>query len=211
MIDGKHMDVASPAFVRQFGTTLRAHRRARRVPLRWLAARSGRRFSARDLADAEAGALVLDPDSIAELTTLYGVDPEAVLPANRRGVTIREGLISAGGVTVPFEPGHAGSLVTAYFRLARTLRAVDDDVPVPLRRDDVAAIAGYVNEEIMRGAIADDHLTQSLRLVVAMAEGDRRVRIAALRSAAESIGLVDEDDRPVPVHGADGATGPGRR
>ncbi|MEX0846926.1 MAG: hypothetical protein WD023_04030 [Ilumatobacteraceae bacterium] len=192
MIDGKHMEVASPVFVRQFASRLRAERRRARRPLFWLASRSAGRFTTNELRDAEAGMLPLDAARVGDLAGLYRIDLATVLPATRRGLTIRPGLLTAGGVTVPFDPDDAGSLVAAYFRLTRTLRALDDDAPLQLRRSDVVAIAGYLDEH---STPTDAGLQHALTHVLAVAEGDRVVMVASLRAGAASIGLVDEARR----------------
>ena len=195
MINGKHMEVASPVFVRQFGLRLRDQRRRDRRPLVWVSSRSRGRFTTKELRDAEVGLLPLDAARVGELAELYRIDLTSVLPTTRQGLTIRPGLVTAGGVTVPFDADDGGSLVAAYFRLTRTLRAVDDDdAPVRLRRADVAAVAGYLGEHI---APDDASLRQSLDQVLAMAEGDRLVMVASLKAGAASIGLVDETSSPV--------------
>lgn len=188
MIDGKHMEVASPVFVREFASRLRDARRRTRRPTFWLASRSGGRFTAKELRDAEAGMLPLDAARVGDLADLYRIDLSSVLPTTRRGLTIRPGLLTAGGVTVPFDDGDTGSLVAAYFRLTRTLRAVEDGEPVRLRRSDVAAIASYLGEQ---ASTDDERLQQSLQDVLAMAEGDRLVMVASLKAGAASIGLID--------------------
>jgi len=194
MINGKHMEVASPVFVRQFAARLRDERRRSHRPLVWVSSRSRGRFTTNELRDAEVGLLPLDAARVGELAELYRIDLATVLPTTRQGLTIRPGLVTAGGVTVPFDADDGGSLVAAYFRLTRTLRAVDDDAPVRLRRADVAAVAGYLGERI---APDDANLLQSLEQVLAMAEGDRLVMVASLKAGAVSIGLVDETDKPV--------------
>lgn len=196
MINGKHMEVASPVFVREFGSRLRDQRRRARRPLFWVSSRSRGRFTTKELRDAEVGLLPLDASRVGELAELYRIDLAAVLPTARQGLTIRPGLVTAGGVTVPFDADDSGSLVAAYFRLTRTLRALDDDddAPVRLRRTDVAAVAGYLCERIHPD---DADLQRSLGQVLAMAEGERVVMVASSKAGAASIGLVDETTRPV--------------
>lgn len=194
MINGKHMEVASPVFVRQFGLRLRDQRRRARRPLFWVSSRSRGRFTTKELRDAEVGLLPLDAARVGELAELYRIDLASVLPTTRQGLTIRPGLVTAGGVTVPFDADDGGSLVAAYFRLTRTLRAVDDDAPVRLRRADVAAVAGYLGEHI---APDDASLQRSLDQVLAMAEGERLVMVTSLKAGAASIGLIDGTSRPV--------------
>lgn len=190
MIDGSELEAASATFARRFGERLREARRSAHRPLWWQARRTGGRFNVRDLADAEVGLLALDPETVDELAQAYRIDLGTVLPATRRGLTIGDGVVSAGGVTVPYTPGDPAALVRAYFRLTRTLRAVEDDAKVRLRRDDVQRIAQYVEEHMPRADVAD----ASLRSVLDVVEGDRRVMVAAVRAGAECIGLLDDDE-----------------
>jgi hypothetical protein len=194
MINGKHMEVASPVFVRQFAARLRDERRRSHRPLFWMSSRSRGRFTTNELRDAEVGLLPLDAARVGELAELYRIDLATVLPTTRQGLTIRPGLVTAGGVTVPFDADDGGSLVAAYFRLTRTLRAIDDDAPVHLRRADVAAVAGYLCERINPG---DADLQRSLGQVLAMAEVERLVMVASSKAGTASIGLVDETGKPV--------------
>jgi hypothetical protein len=194
MINGKHMEVASPVFVRQFAERLRDQRRRLRRPLFWMSSRSRGRFTAKELRDAEVGLLPLDAARVSELAELYRIDLATVLPTTRQGLTIRPGLVAAGGVTVPFDAADGGSLVAAYFRLTRTLRALDDDAPVHLRRTDVAAVASYLCERINP---ADADLQRSLGQVLAMAESERLVMVASSKAGAASIGLVGETSKTV--------------
>jgi hypothetical protein len=194
MINGKHMEVASPVFVRQFAARLRDERRRSHRPLFWMSSRSRGRFTTNELRDAEVGLLPLDAARVGELAELYRIDLATVLPTTRQGLTIRPGLVTAGGVTVPFDADDGGSLVAAYFRLTRTLRAIDDDAPVHLRRADVAAVAGYLCERINPG---DADLQRSLGQVLAIAEVERLVMVASSKAGTASIGLVDETGKPV--------------
>ena len=194
MINGKHMEVASPVFVRQFAARLRDERRRSHRPLFWMSSRSRGRFTTNELRDAEVGLLPLDAARVGELAELYRIDLATVLPTTRQGLTIRPGLVTAGGVTVPFDADDGGSLVAAYFRLTRTLRAIDDDAPVHLRRAVVAAVAGYLCERINPG---DADLQRSLGQVLAIAEVERLVMVASSKAGTASIELVDETGKPV--------------
>jgi hypothetical protein len=159
-----------------------------------MSSRSRGRFTTNELRDAEVGLLPLDAARVGELAELYRIDLATVLPTTRQGLTIRPGLVTAGGVTVPFDADDGGSLVAAYFRLTRTLRAIDDDAPVHLRRADVAAVAGYLCERINPG---DTDLQRSLGQVLAIAEVERLVMVASSKAGTASIGLVDETGKPV--------------
>ena len=191
MIDGTRIEVASPAFVRHLAARLVTERRRFRRPLWLLATRSKGRFTARDLSDAEAGLLPLGPDVVTSLAALYGVDVADVLPTTRRGLDIRPGLISAGGVTKSFTEGDSASLVNAYFLLTRTLRAIDDEAALPLRRDDVAQIADYQSRTNAPSKYFDK--------VLEMANLQGRVIVGSLIAGAATLNLAGVTDHSVPA------------
>jgi hypothetical protein len=186
MIDRSDIRTPSPHFVRKLSAALVTARRRRRSP-RWLMARrSNGQFSRLDLRNAETGRLPLQADTVAELTRLYGIDPSTVLPIGRTGLDITSnGLISSGGVTVPFAPDDGASLVTAYVGLTRTLRQLDDTEPMPLRRDDVQAIATFLDHSGMPSTYLEAVLAASL--------AERRVMAGSLIAGAASIGLTEVD------------------
>lgn len=191
MIDGTHVETVSPQFVRHLAGRLVTARRSTRRPLWLLARRSRGRFSARDLRDAESGALTLDAETVSDLAALYGLDLGSVLPDTRGGLEIRpSGLISAGGVTMSFEPGDPASLVDAYFRLTRALRSADDETTIPLRRDDVQAIAHFLQHT--------GSPSRYLESVLAVSIAERRVLVGSLVAGAASIGLAGLTEQSSP-------------
>ncbi len=184
MIDGRHISSPSPLFVRQVGARLKQARRVTRRPLWHLARASRGAFSASMLRDAEAGLLPLDAGTVADLAALYGVDVTVFLPSREEGLQIDpEGCISAGGRSVPFEPGDSVALIAAYFTLVRGLRDVSEHHPIPLRKTDVSIIAEYLGEQGER--------SQLLEAMVAVADAQRRVTVSSLLVGAASAGLID--------------------
>jgi hypothetical protein len=184
MIDGKHIGAPSPLFVRRVGEQLASVRAASRRPLWYVARKSQGRFTTATLRDAEAGLLPLDAITVADLAKAYGCDVTALLPDRGEGVTINpEGLISAGGRSVPFEPDDPASVVAAYFSLVRSLRSMSEHEPLPLRRNDVSVIAQFLGEQGDR--------SQLLEAIVAVAEAQRRVTVSSLLVGAASAGLID--------------------
>lgn len=192
VIDGNHIETASPQFVRQLAAELIVARRRRHVPLAWVAHRSRGRFSRRELADVEAGRLALTPETVADLAGLYGLDLAAVLPGSRNELEIRaDGLLSSGGMTATFTPGDGASLVTAYFQLTRRLRHLDDVTTMPLRRDDVRCITDFLEQS---GAPS-----KYLEAVLAASIAERRVLAGSLIAGAVSIGLAGLTENSSPA------------
>ena len=149
-----------------------------------LASRSQGRFTIRDLRDVEAGLLPLDPDTVVALGDLYGVRIGSVLPPTARGLDVHDGTMSAGGVTVVFDPDDARSMVDAYFRLVRTLRAIEDDRPVGVRHDDLVEMVHHLD-----GARRAARPTNVLEQVLAMANAEGRVVVASLLASTEALGI----------------------
>jgi hypothetical protein len=193
VIDGRDIETASPHFVRQLSAALMIARRRRRTPTWLLARRSRGRFTTHDLHAAETGALTLQPDTVADLAALYGVDLTALLPGARDELSIRDGRISSGGVTAAFTPGDSASLVTAYFKLTRQLRQLDDATTMPLRRDDVRCIAQF-----LEGSRTP---SKYLEAVLAASIAERRVLAGSLIAGAVSIGLAGLTDNSSPATG----------
>ena len=201
LLDGvvqRGIDVATGPFPRHFGARLVAERRRSKRPLWMVATRSKGSFTLRDLRDAEAGLLPLDAPTVVRLADLYGVRVRDALPPMRRSLDIREGSLHAGGVTVGFDPGDARAMVDAYFRLARTLRSIDDETtPIGVRQDDLAAIA-----EHLRAAPSSVRYLES---VLVMAGAEHRVVVGGLVAGAAALDLagVTEGSIPVAISGAD--------
>jgi hypothetical protein len=184
MISGKHIGAPSPLFVRRVGDRLREIRVATRRPLWYVARKSDGRFNTATLRDAEAGLLPLDAATVADLAATYGVPVTELLPNRDDGVTIEpEGLISAGGRSVHFDPSDPTSVVAAYFTLVRMLRSMAENEPLTLRKADVSVIAQFLGEHSER--------SQLLEALVAVADAQRKVTVSSLLVGAASAGLIE--------------------
>jgi hypothetical protein len=189
---GGGIGVATGPFPRHFGARLVAERRRSRRPLWVVATRSKGEFTLRDLRDAEAGLLPLDAATVVRLADLYGVTVRETLPPMARGLEIREGSLHAGGVSVGYQPGDTRSMVDAYFRLARTLRSIDDETaPIPIRHDDLVAMV-----EHLRG---DDPAARYLQSVLVMATAERRVVVGSLVAGAAALDLAGLTEESIPA------------
>lgn len=184
--------MAPAEFARRFGARLVTERRLARRPLWVVATRSSGEMTIRDLRDAEAGLLPLDAATVLTLASLYGIPVREVLGTTRRGLAIGDGVVSLTGVSVPFRAGDAASLVEAFFRLIRTVRAVDDDrAAVAARAGDLehladhlhaastasaASAAGTERGSAASGSTGDTTASRDdvLRRVVALAELEHR-------------------------------------
>lgn len=192
VIDGGDIETASPQFVRQLARALSAARHRRHLPVWWLAQNSKGRFTRRELQRAEAGRLLLRPDTVADLARLYGVDLTEVLPDDRAGLDIRaDGIIRSGGAAASFTPGDSASLVTAYFRLTRQLRQLDDHETMPLRQDDLRSIAQFLEQSAVP--------SKYLEAVLAASLAERRVVAGSLIAGAVSLGLAGVTDTSSPA------------
>jgi hypothetical protein len=183
--------VATGPFPRHFGARLVAERRRSRRPL-WIVATRGKgEFTLRDLRDAEAGLLPLDAATVVRLADLYGVAVRETLPRLAGGLEIRDGSLHAGGVSVDYRSGDTRSMVDASFRLARTLRSIDDEsAPVPIRHDDLVAMVDH-----LRG---DDPASRYLQSVLLMATAERSVVVGSLVAGAAALGLTGLTDGSIP-------------
>jgi hypothetical protein len=192
VIDGSDIETASPQFVRQLAAALAAARHRRHLPVWWMARSSKGRFTRRELQRAEAGRLLLRPDTVADLARLYGVDVSDVLPEARPGLDIRaDGVLRSGGAMTTFTPGDSASLVTAYFRLTRQLRQLDDRDTMPLRQDDLRCIAQFLEQSAAP--------SKYLEAVLAASMAERRVVAGSLIAGAVTLGLAGVTDTSSPA------------
>jgi hypothetical protein len=145
VIGGVNIETTSPQFVRALAAKLTAARGRRPVAVVALCSRG--RFRRQDLRDAEAGLLPLDLATVRALASTYGIDVAVLVPATRSRLAVRpEGLISAGGHTLSFEPGNATSIMTAYVRLLHRARD-HDGAEISARDGDVQAMATFLDNE----------------------------------------------------------------
>jgi hypothetical protein len=185
------LEVASGPFGRHLGARLVAERRRSRRPLWVMASRSRGDFTVRDLRDAEAGLLPLDPDAVLRLAELYGIELRAALPPTQRGLEIGPGTMTAGGVTVVFRDGDSRSMIEAYFRLVRTLRSIDatGEVPAPLiaRHDDLVEMVAHASRRIDRSPAGVDRESEALQRVLMMAGAEGRVVVSSLLAGVAAL------------------------
>lgn len=144
-IGGVMLDVSSDAFAKRLANLLLATRQQAHRTLRGLARQSRGRFTRNDLKAAEAGLLSLEDHVIDDLVSLYQCDLTAILPS-RMSLSVEQGRIVTGGVERPFEPSSSTALLEAYLRLVRNMRRQNREPRITLRQDDVATLAGYLQQ-----------------------------------------------------------------
>ncbi len=131
------------AFATRFGDILYSVRRTRGLRLRHLADHT---LPARSLRAAEAGKLDLTPDTVTELAHRYGVELATILDARRPIRIDATGSLAIGDTIVGFVPGDELSLLQGYLDAVRSIRSLDDDDLVALRRCDIEALGTHLAE-----------------------------------------------------------------
>lgn len=175
------VDLGSDVFARRFANLLVATRATRGCSLRSLARADGE-LAVATLKAAEAGNAPLDEALVSRLAGLYGCDLGLILPS-RLPVSIRAGIISAGGVAAIFDPNDSTSLLTSYLQLVRQLRRQRKAPAVTLRRDDVEVLAGFLQQSA-------ESVVDRLAVLAGAARPQRLAMAALFASGAAVIGLV---------------------
>jgi hypothetical protein len=150
----RSLQLDSVAFQQRLADLLKSTRRRRRLALRSLASSSFRSAEVKRPLLLESGLMSLDEEIVESASELYGADLGLIL-ASRSPVVVTSGLISVSGVTTSFVPKNSTSLLTAYLRLIRTIRRQRKAAAIVLRRDDIEALANYLDEP---GEIVVDRL-----------------------------------------------------
>jgi transcriptional regulator with XRE-family HTH domain len=102
------------------------------------------RFDASGLADLEAGARPLSDDDLQYVVSLYGVDPDALVPGRTDLVVdLDENRLATAGHTQPLAgtAPTADEVLASYLSLVYTLRSATPGTRVPLRDADLDVLA----------------------------------------------------------------------
>ncbi|MEN9824223.1 MAG: hypothetical protein RLZ04_2649 [Actinomycetota bacterium] len=181
-IGGVMLDVSSDAFAKRLANLLLATRQQAHRTLRGLARQSRGTFTRADLKAAETGLLPLDDVSIDALVGLYQCDLTAILPS-RMSLSVEQGKIVTGGVERPFEPSNSTALLEAYLRLVRNMRRQTRDPRITLRQDDVATLAGYLQQ-------SHDSVASRLGALMSATQTKRIAMAGVVASGVAVIGMV---------------------
>ena len=102
------------------------------------------RFDASGLADLEAGARPLTDDDLQHVVSLYGVDPDSLVPGRSDLVVdLDENRLATAGHTQPLAgtAPTADEVLASYLSLVYTLRSTAPGTRVPLRDADLDVLA----------------------------------------------------------------------
>jgi len=176
------VDITSHAFALRLANLLVATRARNGQSLRAVARSTAGRFSARDLKRFERADAALDDVTIDELAVAYRCDLGAILPL-RLPVMVSARRISAGGVHQDVEGSDPDSVLSAYLTLVRTLRRQRKAPMVDLRRDDIAVLAGFLNE-------SSESVVHRLATLMQATQAKRTAMVGVLATGAAVVGLV---------------------
>ena len=176
------VDITSHAFALRLANLLVATRTRKGQSLRAVARNSNGRFSARDLKAFERAESSIDETLIDELAVLYQCDLGTILPL-RLPVMVSAGRVIAGGVYQEVEGSDSDSVLSAYLTLVRTLRRQKNAPVVDLRRDDIAVLAGFLNE-------SQESVVHRLATLMHATQVKRTAMVSVLATGAAVVGLV---------------------
>ena len=125
----------------RFGRILEARREELGLNIQQVAAELGVHLTADVVADIEAGRRDLSDAELVQISNVYGIDVEKVLP-NRAELVIDldSGLITAGGKQTTTEIG-TDIVLERYLGLVYTLRDIDLGTKLHLRDDDIEVLS----------------------------------------------------------------------
>ena len=176
------VDITSHAFALRLANLLVATRTRKGQSLRAVARNSNGRFSARHLKAFERAESSIDETLIDELVVLYQCDLGTILPL-RLPVMVSAGRVIAGGVYQEVEGTDSDSVLSAYLTLVRTLRRQKNAPVVDLRRDDIAVLAGFLNE-------SQESVVHRLATLMHATQVKRTAMVSVLAAGAAVVGLV---------------------
>lgn len=176
------VDITSKAFALRMANLLVATRTRKGQSVRAVARSSGGRFGVRELKAFERAEVGLDETIVDELAVLYRCDLGTILPA-RLPVMVSAGRVSAGGVYQEVEGSDSDSVLSAYLTLVRTLRRQKNAPVVDLRRDDIAVLAGFLNE-------TQETVVHRLATLMHATQVKRTAMVSVLATGAAVVGLV---------------------
>lgn len=176
------VDITSRAFALRMANLLVATRTRNAQSLRAIARSSEGRFGTRELKGFERGDVALDEATIDQLATLYRCDLGAILPL-RLPVMVTSARVSAGGVHQEIEGSGPDSVLSAYLTLVRNLRRQKKAPVVDLRRDDIAVLAGFLNE-------SHESVVNRLATLMQATQTKRTAMVTVLATGAAVVGLV---------------------
>lgn len=175
-------DIPSEAFAKRLANLLVDTRVRNGQSLGALSRRSHGAFTRNQLRAYESGSYLFGDGVPEQLSLLYGCDLAAILP-QRTPILIENDTLSVGGVARSFEAGNPLSLMREYLLLVRALRRQEAAPEVPLRRDDVEAIARHVGS-------AHESVVATLTSLMGSTQSKRVAMVGLLATSVAVLGLV---------------------
>jgi sortase (surface protein transpeptidase) len=173
--------IESHEFAGRFGRLLTSTRRRTRHSIDDIVVIADGEFDASQFRQFERGAADLDESTVDALCQLYGADLGKVLPA-RSPVAITRGRITGNGISVKFAAQDPTSLLTGYLRLIRSMRRQKRAPAIALRRDDILALARYLDVD---GA----EVVEQLTTLMGATASQRKAMVMLFATGAIVIGL----------------------
>jgi len=136
------------------------------------------------LSDLERGRVVLDDDSLRELTSLYELEVGPVVPARSRLIVdLGGGEMRVGETGVPVEDAEIDSVLERYLSLLYLLRNLKPGTQLTLRDPDIAALS-----EALEHSIAE--VEQRLGQLMVATSVETRSRLLSKRLMVPGAGLL---------------------
>ncbi len=176
--------VVSAAPPERVGLLLAEARTSRGLGLHDVSEAIGGRLSPTEVLEVEAGRRTLDAELFREVTAVFGVDPDGLVPPRSQLVVdLNEGCLRAGPDIARLTDGVGRRQVLArYLELVYEMRAQAPGAPLSLRDNDI---------EVLSGALAMDRLdveTTLRRMMRAMGDRSRVSRSRLVTGSAVALG-----------------------
>lgn len=164
------------------GNLLAMARTRRGLTLEEVSAALSRKLSMHDVLSIEEGRMRVQPSRFRELSELYGIDPDALVPPRSQLILdLNEGFIRAGDdMALLSDDAGSDQVLRRYLHLVYRMRAAEPSEVLALRHADIDALASAL--KIPSAEVAE--ALRSLMGEVSQDEGLRRRRNAILLGIA---------------------------
>ena len=189
---------------KRFGEVLAAARLALGRSIDELAEQSSGAFASTDLANAEAGIVEPDPDTIRALAELYDLSRTGSLATRSRlTIDLAAGQLNAGEFSAEIPSGAAGRepILARYLAAVYQMRSLRPGRRIPLRQDDVRVLAAAldIDEVTVRRQLhflmMDEDAQVETKLAVL--EGSTLIPAAGLLIGSPSVGALVLAETPL--------------
>ena len=176
--------VVTAAPPERVGLLLAEARTSRGLGLHDVSEAIGGRLSPVEVLEVEAGRRALGPDLLREVTAVYGVDPDGLVPPRSQLVVdLNEGCLRAGPDTVRLSDGVGRrQVLSQYLELVYEMRAQPPGAALPLRDNDLVVLSTALEMDRL------DVETTLRRMMRAMGDRSRVSRSRMATGAAVAVG-----------------------